>query len=67
MSRHTKNDYLVIQAELVKFGGYMAVMAIQYKHPIRANCPWFCILLEDLFKPGKANLVGRPSIFADTD
>ena len=54
----------MILAEIQKFGGVVAVVAVHNQKPIRAHRTAFCVLIE-MLQPRETMLKRCPSLFAN--
>ena len=61
MHRHADSNNLIELAIIVKFGGHMAVMIIDYQHSIHTGRTTFRMSIE-MLDPVQANFIVGPSI-----
>lgn len=66
MGRHAERNNLILCAVLVKLRRCVAIMAVEDKKSVGAGYTRLCTAVEVL-KPGKAELICRPAIIADSD
>jgi hypothetical protein len=57
----------VLEAVSIKPKCHMTTMAIEDGKSISTDCTVLCVLLKDILKPIQADLVGSPSVLADTN